>query len=101
MSSTAQVELSANRTMASYLRAMHDCELDKAATILAATIDSPVAMAAFIEALAGFALAMMHTAEGLASATGVSLQATTVLDTLTQKLAMASDIDDALGSWLD
>src|SRR6266566_1799823 len=102
MTSTAEVQLSANRTMAAYLKAMHNCDLELAANILGLMIDNPVMLAAFIEALAGFTLAMLHTAEALAAATGTRLEAITMLDMLTEKLAMVNSMDDALdGSWHD
>jgi hypothetical protein len=82
--------------MASYLRAMYNHDPDTAASILAVTVDSPQALVLFLEALAGFALGMLTTAEGLASAAGVSMPASQVLDSLIDQLAMADSVDDAL-----
>jgi hypothetical protein len=98
MTHTAEIELSANRTMVSYLKAMHNKDPGLAANILAVTVYSPESLAAFVEALGGFSLAMMHTAAAMAEAAGLILDPNVVLDSMANRLAMADTMDDAFGN---
>ena len=96
MPNIADMQLSANRTMASYMKAVHNGDVIQAKAILEACITTPLELTLFVEALSGFALACMHSAEAIGTMTGHEFSGSAILDDLTNRLAMASNLDEAL-----
>lgn len=98
MPDIAAMQLSANRTMAAYFLAVHHGDIVQAKAVLDMCITTPLELTLFIEALSGFALSCMHTAQALGSMAGVEFNGDALLTDLTNRLAMASNMDEALST---